>query len=188
MHIISVTFTLDSVCVCVMTMISSNTTDGSKPYIVEDRPMISRSSGDRGEMSRCLQRNQSIFTTPVKQTLSRHVSCSKWSQNYTHTWTRQGRDWMFYLFLFPSWLSDISQMSLLWLSRVRRQWNQGFTIVSFLLLDDTATTRYIAVKSLPQHHVSDSYTPPETHATTFKMVLRGIRQIIDKGQKEEDNL
>ncbi len=27
----------------------SNIVDGSKPYIVEDRPMISRSSGDRGE-------------------------------------------------------------------------------------------------------------------------------------------
>lgn len=29
----------------------SNIVDGSKPYIVEDRPMISRSSGDRGECS-----------------------------------------------------------------------------------------------------------------------------------------
>ena len=27
----------------------NNVVDGSKPYIVEDRPMISRSSGDRGE-------------------------------------------------------------------------------------------------------------------------------------------
>ena len=27
---------------------SNNVVDGSKPYIVEDRPMISRSSGDRG--------------------------------------------------------------------------------------------------------------------------------------------
>ena len=28
---------------------NNNVVDGSKPYIVEDRPMISRSSGDRGE-------------------------------------------------------------------------------------------------------------------------------------------
>ena len=27
---------------------AANVTNGSKPYIVEDRPMISRSSGDRG--------------------------------------------------------------------------------------------------------------------------------------------
>jgi hypothetical protein len=33
------------------TMITrSNVVDGSKPYIVEDRPMISLSSGDRGEL------------------------------------------------------------------------------------------------------------------------------------------
>ena len=30
-------------------MVSAIVTTGSKPYIVEDRPMLSRSSGDRGE-------------------------------------------------------------------------------------------------------------------------------------------
>ena len=31
-------------------MASAYVTTGGKPYIVEDRPMISRSSGDRGEL------------------------------------------------------------------------------------------------------------------------------------------
>lgn len=31
-------------------MVSANIPTGSKPYIVEDRPMISRSSGDRGTL------------------------------------------------------------------------------------------------------------------------------------------
>ena len=33
-------------------MASAYVTTGGKPYIVEDRPMISRSSGDRGELHR----------------------------------------------------------------------------------------------------------------------------------------
>ena len=34
-------------------MVSAHITTGSKPYIVEDRPMISRSSGDRGKIMQC---------------------------------------------------------------------------------------------------------------------------------------
>ena len=35
--------------VMIASLAASNVTNGSKPYIVEDQPMISRSSGDRGE-------------------------------------------------------------------------------------------------------------------------------------------
>mmetsp|Transcript_17646 Transcript_17646/g.42486 ORF Transcript_17646/g.42486 Transcript_17646/m.42486 type:complete len:80 (-) Transcript_17646:396-635(-) len=38
-----------------MMMTSANVTDGSKPYIVEDRPMISRSSGDRVKLTHTIE-------------------------------------------------------------------------------------------------------------------------------------
>ena len=40
---------------------NNNVVDGSKPYIVEDRPMISRSSGDRGEFVNAMQRCGVVF-------------------------------------------------------------------------------------------------------------------------------
>lgn len=117
-------------------MTSANVANGSKPYIVEDRPMISRSSGDRGEM-----RLQSFYFCNYAL-----LTCaSEWnrcnnnqtnflhkynSQNNSHHRTWQRRDGMSHLLLFAARISHFSKMSLFWLPRIHYKWDQGIPVVS----------------------------------------------------------
>ena len=128
---------------------ASNVTTGSKPYIVEDRTMISRSSGDRGNEHHCIRFDLfvidyylagcntyhlnycSLYSPLISMFLPRSLSLSLplvcvynihiRSQNYTHTRAGKGRNRMFNVLLFADGVSHIVQMSMLRLSRIYRQ-------------------------------------------------------------------